>query len=206
MEFTATSILMALFTGVVAGISSYFASYGKVKAEVRAATEDLRQTIEILRETTRAAEVEKARIMVEATLASDLRKSVYALASASQSLVHSMCWISWDARARHVVRADLSRMYDAEVHKLMPEIFGQMAVIRLLDSNLHARAYSFVEKLTRLDVDFGNAIVLSETDVAAATERLKELHEFALELGEDAERVFGTEVAIPRTGTHVFQP
>lgn len=198
MEFTAQSIIMTVFTGIVAGLSGYFGAYAKVKAEVRAATEGLRQTIENLRETTRAVEDEKARIMVESALESDLRKAVYALATATQSLVHSMCWLSWDAQVRHIVRADLSRMYDAEAHTLIPQIFGQMAVIKLLDSSLHARAYPFVEKLLGLDVAYGHAIALAESDVAAGTARLVELHGSALALGREAEQVIGSEVAIPR--------
>ncbi len=133
MEFSAASILLTLFTGAIAGLASYFGSYSKVKAEVRAATEDLRQTIRNLIETTRAVELEKARIAADASLASDQRKTVYALAVATQSLVHSMCWLSWDATTRGTVRVEITKLYDTEAHKLLPEIFGQLALLRLLE-------------------------------------------------------------------------
>jgi hypothetical protein len=48
MTFSLESIVFAIFTGIIAELASYFGSYSKVKAEVRAATEDLRQTIENL--------------------------------------------------------------------------------------------------------------------------------------------------------------
>jgi hypothetical protein len=191
MEFSAGSILLAIFTGVVAGLSSYFFSYSKVKAEVRAATEELRQTIQNLVETTRAVEIEKARVASDAALASDWRKAVYALAVAAQSLVHSMCWLSWDAKSRGTVRAEMSKLYDAEAHKLLPEMFGQLAVLRLLDHDLHSRAYPYVSKLTALDVAFGEAIVLAEQDDAEAVQAFRILHTDSYELQIEIDSLFG---------------
>lgn len=196
MDFTAPSILLTLFTGLMAGFGSYFGAYSKVKGEVRAATEDLRQTIVNLRATTHAVELEKAQIAAQSALASDQRKAVYALAIATQSLVHSMCWLSWDSRARGLVRTDLARMYDVEVHKLMPELFGQLAVIRMLDEPLYCKAHTYVARLVQLDVAFGQAIVAAESDSAAAARTLADLHEISLQLGAEAESVFGVAVKV----------
>ena len=44
MDFTAPSILLTLFTGLMAGFGSYFGAYSKVKGEVRAATGRLTST------------------------------------------------------------------------------------------------------------------------------------------------------------------
>jgi hypothetical protein len=62
------------------------------------------------------------------------------LPATAQSLVHSMCWFSWDAKSRGTVRPDMSKLYDTEAHKGIPELFGELAVLRLLDKELHARA------------------------------------------------------------------
>jgi hypothetical protein len=191
MEFSASSIVMALFTGVVAGLASYFASYAKVKAEVRAATEDLKQTAANLAVTTRAVEVEKARVAADALLAAEQRKTLYALVSATQGLVHSMCWLSWDTAARKTLRLDLAKGYDAEAHKLLPEIFSQLALLKILDAELHARVYPYATQIAGLDVQFGEAIVLADFDLPGATSRLSELFQQAHDLQFEVNALFG---------------
>ena len=199
MDFTASSILFTVFTGLVAGFGSYFGAYAKMKGEVRAATEELRQTLENLRATTRTVELEKARIAADSALESDRRKAIYALATATQSLLHSMCWLSWDAAARNLVRADLAKMYDSEAHKLLPEMFGQLAVLKLLDPPLHEKTSAYVAKLVKLDVRFGEAIVASERDDAGAARALTDLHAASLQLVPEAASVFGFTTKIADT-------
>jgi len=191
MEFSAGGIVLSLFTGLVAGLASYFGAYSKVKAEVRAATEDLRQTIMNLTATTRAVELEKAKIAADSSLASDQRKAIYALATATQTLIHSMCWLSWDAKTRDTVRADIAKAYDVEAHKLLPEIFSQLALLKILDEGLHSRAYPYATDLAELDVQFGEAIVVSETDMEAATAKLKRLFAKSNELQFNIDTLFG---------------
>jgi hypothetical protein len=198
MTLPEPAIASILLAALAAGAASYAGAYMKVKAEVRAATEGLRQTIENLRATTQVVESEKARIMIDSTMGAELRKAVYALATAVHALMHGMCWLSWDTRARRIVRSDLSRAYDAEAHKLIPEIFGQMAVIQLLDQQLHARALPFVEKLVQLDVDYGNAIVLAEQDVDTSVTRLAMLLDLSAALVKESDHVFGAEMALSR--------
>jgi len=198
MNSVEPGIASILLAAIAAGVGSYAGAYMKVKAEVRAATEGLRQTIENLRETTQAVESEKARIMIDSTMGAELRKAVYALATAVHALMHAMCWLSWDTQARRVVRRDLSQAYDAEAHKLIPEIFGQMAVIQLLDPQLHAHALPFVEKLVQLDVDYGNAIVLAERDADTSVMRLAELLDLSAALVKESDHVFGAEMALSR--------
>ena len=132
-EFTASSILLALLCGIVAGIASYFASYAKVRGELRAATEDMRQSLANLSTATRTVETEKAKVAADALLESERRKTVYALAIATQSLIHSMCRLAWDAGARREVRKTAGELCNAEAHKLLPELFSQLAVLRLVD-------------------------------------------------------------------------
>ena len=77
-----------------------------------------------LAETTHTVETAKARVAADALLESDKRKTVYALAIATQSLIHSMCWLAWDASTRHEVRKTAADLYNAEAHKLLPELFS----------------------------------------------------------------------------------
>jgi hypothetical protein len=191
MEFTAGDIALALFTGLIAGFSSDLAAYSKVKAEIRAATEDLAQTIRNLTATTRAVEMEKAKIAADSALASDQRKAVYALSMATQSLIHSMCWLAWDAKTRGTARPEMMKAYDLEAHKVLPEIFSQLAILRLLDIGLHAHAYPYAVRLAQLDVEFGEAIVLSDGDAIQGTSALRDLYEKANDLQFAIDELFG---------------
>jgi hypothetical protein len=196
MEFTPESILMTIFVGVVGGLTGYLGSYANAKGQVRAATGDLHQTLTNPGKTTHAIEAVKARITADSTLESDLRKAVYELATASHSLVHSMYWLSWSARTRGLTRADLSQQYDVEAHKLIPEILGRMAVIKLIDDSLYEGAFEFVEEMQVLDVRYGDAIVLSETNPSAGTAGLAQLHNEANVLLKKAEIIFGRNIAL----------
>lgn len=172
MAFSAESILMSLFAALVAALGSYFASYSKVKGELRAAREDLERSITGQIASTMAHETAKLEVATKGALEADARKCIYALVSAVQGLVHSMCWLSWDAGQRKQVRRALSESYDLESHKLQPEIMAQQALLMRLDRRLHERARPSIEKLFRLDVRFGEAIVCSESDEAAALKLL----------------------------------
>ena len=201
MEFSAESIGITLFTGLVAGLASYFGAYSKVKAEVRAATEELKQTIQNLAATTRAVELEKARVAADSALSSDQRKAIYSLATATQTLIHSMCWLSWDAKTRNTVRPEMAKTYDLEAHKLLPEIFSQLALLKILDEELHSRAYPHAIDLAKLDVQFGEAIVTSETDLGAATEQLRNLFNKANEVQYDIDTLFGGKLRLIGSST-----
>jgi hypothetical protein len=200
MDFSPSSILLSLLTGLVAGAASYFAAYGKVKGELRAATEELKQTLQNLTQTTNAVELEKARIAADAALASDQRKAIYALAAATQALAHSMCWLSWDIMARGTMRAELAKSYDTEAHKVLPEIFGQLAVLQLLDKDLHRRAYPHVTRLVALDAQFGDAIVATEKSGKLAANTFKTLHQASVSLHWDIDKLFGGNLQLPGPG------
>lgn len=196
MAFSAESILLALFTGVIAALASYFGAYSKVKAEVRAATEDLRQTVENLRATTRAVELEKSKIATDSALAAEQRKAIYALATAMQMLTHSMCWLSWDVKTRNTVRPDVAKAYDSEAHKILPEVFSQLALLRILDVELHSRAYPYASQLAALDVKFGEAIVVADRDVDAAIPLFESLFVRTNELQYDIDSLFGGKLKV----------
>ena len=142
----------------------------------------MRQSLANLTMSTRTVETEKARVAADALLESDKRKTVYALAIATQSLIHSMCWLAWDASTRRKVRETASELYNAEARALLPEVFSQLAVLRLADPALHAQAFRQATELVLLDASFGAAIVLSETDNPAAARRLSTLYDTANEL------------------------
>ncbi len=85
----------------------------------------------------------------------------------------------------------MAKAYDLEAHKLLPEIFSQLALLKILDEGLHSRAYPYAIQLASLDVQFGEAIVLSDSDVGAATSQLLGLFEKSNELQFDIDPLFG---------------
>jgi hypothetical protein len=172
MSFTPESILFSLFTAVVAGLGSYFGYYVKARAELRAATEDLKQHVANQAELTRAIESEKLRVATEGAVGAEARQCIYALVAAVQSLLHSMCWLAWDATHRKTVRKALAELYDSEAHKLQPEILARQALLLRLDGPLYARLQHSIKELFLLDVRFGEAIVLSERVIPPEIKRL----------------------------------
>src|SRR5882724_1287754 len=122
MTFTFDSILLSLFTALVAGLGSYFGFYVKGKAELRAATEDLKEYIANQVALTKAIEGEKLEVATRGAVASETRTCIYSIVAAIQSLAHSMCWLGWDAGQRKTLRKTLAEQDDTEAHKVQPEI------------------------------------------------------------------------------------
>jgi hypothetical protein len=108
-----------------------------------------------------------------------------------QTLTHSMCWLSWDAKTRNTVRQIAAQSYDSEAHKILPEIFSQLALLRLLDPELHSRAYPYASRLGALDVKFGEAIVKADNDVDAAVPLFQTLFVWTNELQYEVDSLFG---------------
>jgi len=190
MVFTAESILLSLFTALIAGIGSYFGYYVKARAELKAATEDLKQHIANQAEATRTIECEKLSVATEGTMGAEARQCIYSLVSALQCLLHSMCWIGWDTAFRRTVRADLAKLYDSDAHRLLPEISARQAVLSRLDSQLLLNTDSYIRKLFQHDVCIGEAIVLSETDMPAAVAAMADLFEQSSDLKIEIDNAF----------------
>ena len=176
MEFTASAIVGAIFSGLVAGLVGYFASYTKVKAELRATTEDLKISIKNLRATTSAVESEKARVAQASALTGDCIKAVYGWIVASQSLLHSMCWLCADCKVRKTVRTEIAKLYDDEAHKLLPEIIAQSVLIKLLNPHLYEKTAPHLDALFKLDFSIGEALAEASLAPEEAAQALSDLH------------------------------
>ena len=143
-----------------------------------------------------------------------------------------MCWLSWDAKTRGLARPEMMKAYDLEAHKLLPEIFSQLALLRLLDSDLkarayprspdanqqapehpplldadmHTRAYPFATRLAQLDVEFGEAIVLADTDATLGAAALRDLYWKANDLQFAIDELFGGNPDSPGQGRNANAP
>jgi hypothetical protein len=168
MEFTAPSILFSVFAALIAAFGAGLTSYMTSKAAVRAATEDITKVLEKLREETKVVEATKQEIAIAAALQTDLIRAVYGWMAAAQSLLHSMCWLAWDAKERGTASAALCSSYNMETHKLIPELLAQSATIRLIRMRCYSALEAHLNELFKLDAEFGKTILLAETDARGA--------------------------------------
>jgi hypothetical protein len=195
MTFSFESILLSLFTALIAGLGSYFGFYIKGKAELRAATESLKEYVANQVALTKAIEIEKLEVATRGALATETRACIYSLVAAVQSLVHSMCWLGWDVYHRNKLRQSLAEQYDAEAHKVQAEIMAQQARLSRLDAKLFRDTSELIAKLFVLDAQFAEAIVLAETDEPAALARISELYAESLALQQNLLEAFAGETA-----------
>lgn len=182
--FSVPEIAWAFFSGVVGALIAYLGMYAKAKATHRAASEDIKEHVEMQVAITRALEIEKLEHATQAALKSDTRKCVYSLVAAFQGLTHSMCWLGWDAQARGSLRTELVHGYDLEAHKLLPEILAQQAVLSFLDKRIYVETLPLIEELFKLDVAFSEAILAYEVSPGDALEQLKSCYSKSSKLSD----------------------
>jgi hypothetical protein len=80
--------------------------------------------------------------------------------------------------------------YDAEAHRLSPQIVGQLAVVAMLDKTVGEILAPLATRIFDLDAKVGNAVVATEGDLPTGLVSLSELHGQAYEF----ERTFRQQV------------
>jgi len=114
-----------LATTAVGGLfGGWLAAYLKIKGENLATKEDFLDALRRLEQNTRTIEEVKATIATGTVLKSELREAVRQFSMAAGGLAHSMCWLTWDCRARQRLNAEMVRNYDSEAHRLSPQIIS----------------------------------------------------------------------------------
>ena len=171
-----TTILFAVFSGVIGVLTGWLGAYLKVKGENLASKEDFEETRRRLAETTSAVEDIKAGTARRTSLDTELREAVRAFTVAVGALVHSICWLTWDCKERRRLDPEMVRRYDDEMHELAPQILGQLAVVAMLNPNIHAKLSPLAEDVFDLDAKVGEAVVLAEKDLEAGLVKLCDRH------------------------------
>ncbi len=175
-------VVLTITTATVAAVTAYLTAYAKAKGLNRATQEDLRLALERLQATTNAVEEIKSRFAFKDATDTELRHAIRGFVSASSSLVHSMCWVLWDARARGRLDLALAKQYDVEVHAAMPLLLSNLATIAALSPDAHDRLCGYMGDLIGHDAAIGAAIVTCEMDVKEGLPLLIEWHEKAIAL------------------------
>jgi hypothetical protein len=111
-----------------------------------------------------------------------LRATVKQATTAIGSLVHSICWLTWDCVERKRLDPDMVKRYDDDAHRLMPEIIGQLAAIAMLHSGVHARLGPLADEVIGLDAQVGDGVIHGEQDLQTGLSQLRGCHEHGMAL------------------------
>jgi hypothetical protein len=177
-------VVPALIAAVFGVLTGWIGAYLRVRAENFATRQEFDQALQRLAENTRTVGEENAKIARRASLDSELRDAVRQFAVAAGGAIHSMAWLTWDCVQRRRVDAAMVTAYDAEMHRLFPTIVAQLAVIGMLDREVHGRLEPFGDEIVALDADLSSTIVAEEEDPGSRAEELRRRHEAAADLEE----------------------
>jgi hypothetical protein len=119
-------------------------------------------------------------------LANDLRTTLQQLAVKLAAAVHSMCWLTWLARAAPSrVTQERIDAYDKELHELLPQITGLQAVVAAIDQSAYARLAALVAQVIEADWQIGNASLEFTPDNSKSAEALAACDSAAQKLHRD---------------------
>jgi hypothetical protein len=172
----AVSLLLAAATGAIGLLSGWAGAYLKVKGERYATREEFLETLCQVEQNTRTVEEVKAKITTGIAVGKELRDAVRAFTEGVGALTHSMCWLTWDCTERNRLDAEMAKNYDAEVHRVSPQIVGQLALIAMLDKAVVEKLAPLATDVFALDAQVGNAVVLAEKDQATGLAALRQLY------------------------------
>jgi hypothetical protein len=108
---------------------------------------------------------------------SDLRAGLQQLILTISSAAHSMCWLTWlaDADASKLTKERVIQ-YDAEMHKVLPQLLGSHALVASLRPQTYRRFKDLIDEIFDVDRAIGNACLKFVPGVPATAEELKALH------------------------------
>jgi hypothetical protein len=181
-QLNVVQLVIGALVGLVAG---WVGAYAKVRGENLATRHDFEEVhARSVRNTNAIANVQ-AMVARSQVLDAELREAVRQLTVAVSSVLHSMCWLTWDSKARRRIDPEMVRRYDAELHDLSPKIIGQLAVIAALSPNTHMKLDPFVSRVFRHDAQIGDTIVSGEAEPTRVIPALEEAWRTGIELEEE---------------------
>lgn len=174
----AWSVVLAL---AVSGITAFLVTYAKTSGKNYATKEDIHNELARLF----ASEKIKKEVELRRALAEEQRQALQKLISASASLLHSMCWLTWRTKVRGRQDSAAASTYDAEAHRLLPEISTHLALVASYDVKLHDQIGALIDQIFWLDGAIGDSIVECESDHPKGVSRLVMLHDQTTTLERD---------------------
>ena len=118
----------------------------------------------------------KAEVATGVALGRELRDAVRNYTEAVGALAHSMCWLTWDCKARERLNGEMVEGYDIEVHRLSPQIISQPAVVSMLNRASERSWLRLRAECCVFDGKIGEAVVAAEANLAIGLPLLVGLH------------------------------
>lgn len=114
----------------------------------------------------------------EDAIGKEFAAAVQQLTIRMASALHSMCWLTWLAvnRGDRLTQSNLDA-YDAELHKLLPEVLGYMSTVAALDQGVYEKLVPHVNELFTLDARIGSAGLSLDRNREAAVGELADCYE-----------------------------
>lgn len=175
-------IIPAVIAAVFGAMTGWISAYLRVKAENFATKQEFEDALHRLAENTRIVGEENARIARRAALDSELREAVRQFSVAAGASIHSMAWLMWDCVQRMRMNKEMVMAYDQEAHRLFPAIVSQLAVIAMLDRDVHDRLSPFADEIFHVDLGLSNAIVAEEQNPGSQAEAFRASYRAATDL------------------------
>jgi hypothetical protein len=175
-------IVPAVIAAVFGAMTGWISAYLRVKAENFATKQEFEDALFRLAENTRTVGEENARIARRAALDSELREAVRQFSVAAGASIHSMAWLMWDCVQRMRMDREMVTAYDQEAHRLFPTIVSQLAVIAMLDRDVHDRLSPFADEIFHVDLGLSNAIVAEEQQPGSQAEAFRASYRAATDL------------------------
>jgi hypothetical protein len=116
-------------------------------------------------------------------LTADLRNGLQQLILTIASSVHSMCWLTWlaDTDPAKVTKARID-LYDDEMHKLLPQLLGQLALVASLRPQTYWIFKDLIDELFDADRSIGAAALRVVPGEPETVVSLSSLHERSLSI------------------------
>jgi hypothetical protein len=113
----------------------------------------------------------------------DLRIGLQQLILTIASSAHSMCWLTWLANTDpgKVTKERLDQ-YDAEMHKLLPQLLGQHALVASLRPQTYWKLKDIIDELFDTDRAIGDASLRVIPGITGTVENLGSLHERSMSI------------------------
>jgi hypothetical protein len=128
-------------------------------------------------------ERERAGIARHETLLQELRRYIAEVAREMLSAQHSMEWVCWHAQqAPNLINDELIAQYHREIHLVIPQLLGSLAVVASIDQQVYEELERLAEELYKVEWKIAQAFAHYKTSPQESLDALRACHPETIEL------------------------
>jgi hypothetical protein len=126
-------------------------------------------------------EEKKSKIAKDDALLKELRSYIAEAQKEMFSALHSMAWVAWHgwkerALGLGLINDELASQYHKEVHLIVPQLLGHLAVIASIDERAHSTLAERWHELQKTEDKIADALVNYKTSAEDSLNKLAECH------------------------------